>query len=327
MSLVTNKSESERIQKIQNKTVYANYLANQTRFQGGCDTLLMPIQSGSAAFKSASIMVDIRLGENYTTVQERDAIITTNTCPVLYIVYSLLTTGLVLYLDASNSLSYPGTGTTWKDLSPDANNGNIVYSPTYVSSPIKCFSLVNPISFPGGTNQRINLSKKNIGDDFSICAWINTTNKGKGNTSHLNLMWIVGAETSGTPTPPAAGDFGFGICADGKLGFGCSPQDFTLIQSKDIVNTGAWVNVVMTRARVTGSIKFYINGVASGSGLLQANGSILNATTPSIGFPGGLEDGYSFTGLIGNVLFYTSVLTSSEAYSNYQIQKRTYGIL
>jgi hypothetical protein len=45
MSLVTNKSESERIQKIKDRTLYANYLINQTKFQGGCDQLSPPIVS------------------------------------------------------------------------------------------------------------------------------------------------------------------------------------------------------------------------------------------------------------------------------------------
>ena len=328
MSLVTNKSESERIQKVKDRTLYANYLANQTKFQGGCDPLLSPIQSGSGASNQASLVTDIRLGARYTTVEQRDAIVVANTCPstVVPIVYTLIITDAVLYLDASNPLSYSGTGTRWTDLTTEANNGTLVYTPTFVSSPIKCFRLTTAASFPTGTNQRINLAKNNIGDNFTISAWINTTSVGKANNSHLKLMWIVGAEVSGTPQPPAAGDFGFGICANGKLGFGCSPQDLTLIQSSVAVNTGEWVNVVMTRERVSGSIKFYINGSASGSGTLQANGSILNAATPSIGFPGALEDGYSFNGLIGGVLFYTQVLTEAEAYNNFQAQKSVYGI-
>ena len=330
MSLITNKSESERIQKIKDRTLYANYLATQTKFQGGCDPIAPSIQSGSGASKEASLVTEIRLGARYTTPDEAAVIVLRNSCPStappIPIVYTLIITDAVLYLDASNPLSYSGTGTRWTDLTTEANNGTLVYTPTFVNSPIKCFRLTNAASFPSGTNQRINLAKNNIGDNFTISAWINTTSVGKANNSHLKLMWIVGAEVSGTPQPPAAGDFGFGICANGKLGFGCSPQDLTLIQSSDIVNTGAWKNVVMTRERVSGSIKFYINGSASGSGTLQANGSILNATTPSIGFPGGLEDGYSFNGLIGGALFYTRVLTEAEAYNNFQAQKETYGL-
>ena len=45
-----------------------------------------------------------------------------------------ITDGLVLCLDAANSKSYPGSGTTWTDLSGNGNNGTLVNGPTYSSS-------------------------------------------------------------------------------------------------------------------------------------------------------------------------------------------------
>lgn len=44
---------------------------------------------------------------------------------------SVLTTGLQLYLDAGNASSYPGTGTTWTDLSGNSRNGTLTGGPTY----------------------------------------------------------------------------------------------------------------------------------------------------------------------------------------------------
>ena len=38
----------------------------------------------------------------------------------------IVTSGLVLYLDAANVKSYPGTGTTWTDLSGNGNTGTLV---------------------------------------------------------------------------------------------------------------------------------------------------------------------------------------------------------
>lgn len=39
---------------------------------------------------------------------------------------NIVTSNLVLNLDAGNSLSYPGTGTTWTDLSSSGNNATLV---------------------------------------------------------------------------------------------------------------------------------------------------------------------------------------------------------
>ena len=46
----------------------------------------------------------------------------------------IVTDGLVLALDAGNPKSYPGTGTTWTDLSGRGNNGTLTLGPTYSSA-------------------------------------------------------------------------------------------------------------------------------------------------------------------------------------------------
>ena len=46
---------------------------------------------------------------------------------------SFVTTNMLLYLDAGNSASYPGTGATWTDLSPNANNATSLTGVTSVS--------------------------------------------------------------------------------------------------------------------------------------------------------------------------------------------------
>jgi hypothetical protein len=43
----------------------------------------------------------------------------------------IVTQGLVLHLDAADKNSYPGTGTTWNDLSGFSNNGTLVNGPTF----------------------------------------------------------------------------------------------------------------------------------------------------------------------------------------------------
>jgi hypothetical protein len=45
----------------------------------------------------------------------------------------IVTDGLVFYVDAGNSKSYPGSGTTWSDL-VGSNNGTLVNGPTYNSA-------------------------------------------------------------------------------------------------------------------------------------------------------------------------------------------------
>jgi hypothetical protein len=46
----------------------------------------------------------------------------------------IISSGLVLHLDAAQKRSYPGTGTTWTDLSGNGNNGTLVNGPTFNSA-------------------------------------------------------------------------------------------------------------------------------------------------------------------------------------------------
>jgi hypothetical protein len=50
---------------------------------------------------------------------------------MIYGTKPIITNGLILALDASNTLSYPKTGTTWKDLSGNNNNGTLINGPTF----------------------------------------------------------------------------------------------------------------------------------------------------------------------------------------------------
>ena len=45
----------------------------------------------------------------------------------------IITDGLVLYLDAANTRSYPGNGTVWSDLSRSGINGTLTNGPTFNS--------------------------------------------------------------------------------------------------------------------------------------------------------------------------------------------------
>ena len=46
----------------------------------------------------------------------------------------IVTDGLVLHLDAANTKSYPGSGTTWFDKSGNRNNGTLTNGPTFSST-------------------------------------------------------------------------------------------------------------------------------------------------------------------------------------------------
>ncbi len=86
---------------------------------------------------------------------------------------NIVTSGLILQLDAANTKSYPGSGTTWTDLSGNGNNGTLTNSPTFSSANGGIFTF-------NGTNQFINCGNNSsiqitVG---TISAWVRTTTPG-----------------------------------------------------------------------------------------------------------------------------------------------------
>jgi hypothetical protein len=76
-----------------------------------------------------------------------------------------VTTGLILYLDATKSASYGGTGTTWNDISGQspAGSATLVGNPPFASG-----------SFTFGSNMNASTSKTyTISNQLTLIAWVN----------------------------------------------------------------------------------------------------------------------------------------------------------
>ncbi len=86
---------------------------------------------------------------------------------------NIITNGLILELDAANRKSYPGSGTTWTDLSGNGNTGTLTNGPTFSSAN------GGSIVFDGvddyvncGNASSLNFERTN---SFSFCFWIYPT--------------------------------------------------------------------------------------------------------------------------------------------------------
>jgi hypothetical protein len=78
----------------------------------------------------------------------------------------IVTSGLVLALDAGDVNSYPGSGTAWKDLSGNGNNGTLVNGPSFESN----FISFDGINDYGSFSTEYSFSTGN-GVDYSFEIW------------------------------------------------------------------------------------------------------------------------------------------------------------
>lgn len=97
--------------------------------------------AGSASYLGANlaiyrwynrILTSNEIFQNYTLEKDRFGVAP----PVI-------TSSILLHLDAGNPSSYPGSGTTWTDLTGNARNATLVNSPTYTSANGGYFSFLD----------------------------------------------------------------------------------------------------------------------------------------------------------------------------------------
>jgi hypothetical protein len=215
----------------------------------------------------------------------------------------IVTSGLVLSLDAADKNSYPGSGTTWFDVSGNNNNFTLNNSPT--------FSTANGGSFAlNGTTQDITLSSLNLQQNFTLDGWFNQNvlsgfamfGQGITNTNQgLHIVYVSNTSV--------------------RFGMYSNDTDFTVSTS-----TGNWYNMVFTYNHSSPYTKqMYINGVAQSGTLLGAaayagSGVFRLGATYSTG--GSYGNGY-FAG----IKMYNRILSVSEILQNYNAQKSRFNLI
>jgi hypothetical protein len=223
--------------------------------------------------------------------------------------------GLVLALDAANQKSYPGSGTTWNDLSGNGNNGTLVNGPTFDSGNL------GSIEFDG-VDDYINLSGNSQwtmfaspGDDFSISCIIQPKSIGSDQAlvsqRHGDRMslWLM---------------------SNGKVTFEMDDTR-TYVGTNTVLQNNTWYNVTIAFYNNSSEsfVEYYINGKFERSeGKWDGNGSG-GGSDLWIGWQSRTNYGRNpshFTGNIPQVSIYNRALTADEVLQNFNATKSRYGL-
>lgn len=224
--------------------------------------------------------------------------------------------GLVLHLDASNLKSYPGTGTTWNDLSDNKNNGTLINGPAY--------NIDNGgnITFDG-INDYVTATITNFFTSYSqqitIESWINVPSSATWNNAYEGV--IVGRGNYGG----SHGLFRSLTNNQIKAWFRQSGATYGAVQAVGSISRNTWNQCV---AVWTGSsAKLYIN-----QSLIQTSSGSLNLPTSDQAFvvggnnTAGGADAIFFTGKISNVKIYNRALSDSEIKQNFDALRGRFGL-
>ena len=177
--------------------------------------------------------------------------------PINRPISNYVTENLMLYLDAQNPQSYPGSGTTWFDISGNGYNASLINSPTW--SNLGFFSF-------NGTNQTASIATNpNIYGLISCEIWVYMNNI----TSSPCLLHKGGHYTtqiSGTNTYYWADSSTYSYASYGNR------------TANGIGSTGVWKHLVVTKDS-SNNVKVYINGVLSDTRASFGDVIVNNTTT------------------------------------------------
>lgn len=237
----------------------------------------------------------------------------------------IITSGLVLNLDAGKSTSYSGSGTTWYDISGNGNDGTLTNGPTYDSAN------KGSIVFDG-VNDYVAIPSFNADSNqaLSVFCWFNASDLTNKSSSYY-YSWLVNKRDNSS-------DIQWQLLTRENIARGLdhrirmnmwdttSPtQNILGISGTTTLSENTWYygGFVTNGSNVT----LYLNGSSEATGTLGGTGvrktgsrELVIATT-----------GWNYTGLPLNgkipvVQIYNRALSSTEVAQNFIALRGRYGI-
>jgi len=210
----------------------------------------------------------------------------------------IVTNGLVLYLDAGDSASYSGSGTTWSDLSASNNDGTLTNGPTYDSA--NSGSLVFD-----GSNDYVGITPIALTGAFTLSCWLHRNSR----TGAKILFGEDSGTASGGP----------------KIGFDDTSYFLRLVSASSSATGPAasvWKHLTITRDG-SNKVDLYENA-GTPTRMFSDNAQSGTYTLQALCANG---DGSStFSGKIASVYVYDRALSSSEVTQNFDAIRSRFGI-
>jgi hypothetical protein len=211
---------------------------------------------------------------------------------------------LLLYLDAGNRRSYPGSGTTWTDLSANTNNATALTGATYNSANS------GYLTFNGA------------GSGSLVSSKYNTTYTGKTIFVAGNLTSIAtGAYRAMLGASAGSRNFNMYMYspAANRYQLHYSAGGTGTISSDISYTPGNWFTAAITHS-TSGSVSHYLNGA-----LVDTQTGITFSQYSSSTELVGAADNY-WLGPLSVIAVYKSALTAAEILANHNSVKGRYGL-
>ena len=235
----------------------------------------------------------------------------------------IVSDGLVFYLDAANTRSYPGSGTSVIDMVNNTTT-SLINGTSFSSTSPQYFDL-------DGVNDEIQVTSNsftNLLNNWTIDCWFNAdVISGPDYVTTVNpLWWKVATDNGNSDT------FYMGLAttpAGNKIRTGLErasdDADFAMT-STTAISTGVWYNGIATYDNNT--LRIYLNGSSDGSSTIGVATAYSGNSAGRIGSTLHTNHGTkgAFNGKISIFKLYNRALSSTEILQNYNVLKSRFGI-
>jgi len=215
---------------------------------------------------------------------------------------SFNSTGALLYVNAGNTASYSGSGTTWTDLSTNTNNATLTGSPPWTSAGTASYFSFNGTgsqyasTVTGKYNQVYTGKTVMAVIQINASAWINGVDQYRGifgtNTGSRNFNTYIHHDTSN------------------NLQIHYSAGGFGGLSNNISIPANTWAIVAVTQT-TGGVVTFYLNGQAVGTTVGQTFAQYISSSTENVG----RTDNFWY-GNIGVTAVYGRALTADQIKQN-----------
>jgi hypothetical protein len=230
---------------------------------------------------------------------------------VNYGITGITTNGLILNLDAANTASYNGSGTTWVDISGSEFDGVLTNGPTYSNS-----GATSSISFDG-TDDYCDISgTTNFNSNIlTFSLWFKT------NSTTLPFGYVFAKQVDSS-----YGSFWFYTVGGNSYRLGCGTNNGYSESTSFSPNINTWYNIVGVYNGT--NMLFYLNGSLISTTAYNGGTPIKYASYPiSLGRYGSLfTNQISSACNIASFLLYNRDLSASEVLNNYNATKSRFGL-
>ena len=236
-------------------------------------------------------------------------------------------TGLKIYLDANDSNSYSGSGTTWTNIAPSSTYGNASLKTGNGRSQYTSSNSATIPAYFTDLRAYINFSSRNVLVPFTYSVWIYPTSWGAYLIMIQQRAWVYSFEIHqsvvGNTITPQIGMW--------EPEFNPRYEDFTNSYSPYPTATlNNWYMVTMTYKNISNvnTRKIYINDylLSTRSASNDLGGVFDDFSLGAMNVTSTSDGSYPYVGRIGAYMVYDRVLSATEITSNYNATKAQYGL-